>query len=187
MSATGEKIPMPALLTRMSAPPASRSTSRNRLFTASCERTSQASPTARPPTSRAAAAAAVAPRAVRTTVAPSAFSASTMPRPMPRFPPVTTATLPSRKPTAPLRVFPQPLHRLERAGVALPLVEHHAGRGQQVSHHHGPGHEPAHELGAERQVHEEEADLEAQEQHQQDEEHDREALEQGHEVRQPHP
>src|SRR6516164_5181616 len=96
VSATGSKIPIPALLTRMSGPPGPWSMARNSASTDSCARTSHTSPTLPRPISRAARSASPARRAVITTVAPSAASASAMPRPIPRLPPVTSATLPAR-------------------------------------------------------------------------------------------
>src|SRR5262245_23747265 len=53
---------------------------------------------ARPPIARAAPSAASSDRAVSATVAPSAARAFATARPIPRLPPVTTATLPSRNP-----------------------------------------------------------------------------------------
>src|SRR5262245_46431697 len=135
MSATGPKIPIPALLTRMSTPPARFSTSRNSRCTDSYARTSQATPNAAPPTSRAASSAAPAARAVSPTVAPSRARATAIPRPMPRFPPVTTATLPLRKLTG---IPPRPIGpnesaaRAENGSAALALSR--AGRLDRPEH-----------------------------------------------------
>src|SRR5437016_766418 len=198
ISATGANTPIPALLTRMSQPPRSRATDANRRSTDSYARTSQAYPRAPEPIARAASSAAGRARAVSATVAPSRASASAMPRPMPRFPPVTTAIFPLSSVTgegkraegrlwsdrSSVFVFlPQALDAAHHAGMPAPLIERHRSGGEQIRDHHGPGLELAEQRGAERDVECEEPDLQREEQHQQDEEHDREALEQRHAVR----
>src|SRR5262249_13679811 len=96
-STAGWRSPIPAPATRMSIPPCRAAIALIAASTAASSPTSAASAEAISPSSRAAASAAAASRSTSATAAPARTKISAVARPMPRAPPVTTATLPSRR------------------------------------------------------------------------------------------
>src|SRR5436190_7951187 len=93
---------MPALLTRMCSPPSAAMISLKAASTAAESATSKRFVTAAPPAAATAAAASLAAASfavkLMTTLAPARPSATAIARPMPRDPPVTTATRPESSP-----------------------------------------------------------------------------------------
>jgi hypothetical protein len=88
---------IPALLTSTSIGPSRRSTSSRNSVKPGRSVTSSGSPTASPPSDSATRTAAGSSRSPTATRAPSAASARAMASPIPRPPPVITATLPERE------------------------------------------------------------------------------------------
>src|SRR5437667_1436804 len=127
----------PALFTSTSIlpwPPTTASTVRT--TSASTVTSAQANSMRRPPaaSSPAAARPAASSRSIEVTAAPSAASFSTMARPMPRAPPVTSATLPARRPIVSLPPRPRPLaERFDLAGRALNEVPHRGPRAARIA------------------------------------------------------
>src|SRR6185503_6617621 len=131
--------PTPALLTRMSSPPSSASVAATTDFTAASSATSASAVATRPPALRisAAVASSVSRRvAASITAAPSETKRSAIARPMPRPPPVMSATLPLSRFTGGnlARAIPAALlgPRRARHGAfpRLPLHHHHRGEDQ---------------------------------------------------------
>ena len=91
---------IPALLTRMSTRPYSRSTAEASSFADAESRTSRWTPSESVGSSSARFSAAVRSMSAITMFAPSSLSFCAQARPMPLAPPVTTATLPSRSDTS---------------------------------------------------------------------------------------
>src|SRR6266550_7878410 len=123
---------VPALFTRMSIGPRSRSTSATAASTCSPWATSHAYPRADAPSRCAAACAPVPSRAITATFAPAVCSALAIACPMPRLPPVTSATFSHRS------IFMRRSGRLEERGDVDRRAEaHYCGPGQDASQQTG--------------------------------------------------
>ena len=117
---------MPALLTRTSTDPDSDLMRSTTAFTAAELVTSTATPVTDDPFSSADRSASFTSRA-HTRFAPSRTKVSTTPFPIPRAPPVTTHTFPSRRMTSPITEGPPRDHRCRPDKPKARAHKHHRG------------------------------------------------------------